>query len=100
MGMKARYTNIDGRIVAEKRGGVRKFYASDSLGSTVALFDNTQTKTDILEYWPYGEVRTRTGTNATPFQFGGDARLLPRLVFEDLRQGEALQTNHRKMDDC
>ena len=66
-----RYTTINGRVIAEKRGGVRKLYRPDHLGSTIAMYDNTQTKTDTWVYWPYGAVRTRTGTTATPFQFVG-----------------------------
>jgi hypothetical protein len=50
---------------------VRSLYVPDSLGSTVALLDNTQTQTDTFSYWPYSEVNTRTGTTPTPFQFGG-----------------------------
>ena len=66
-----RYTVIDGEIIAEKRNGVRKQYVPDSLGSTVALLDNTQTPTDTFSYWPYGEVASRTGTTPTPFQYVG-----------------------------
>ncbi|HLK59009.1 MAG TPA: RHS repeat-associated core domain-containing protein [Chthonomonadaceae bacterium] len=68
-----RYTTIRGEVIAEKRGGVRSLYVPDPLGSTVALLDNTQSQTDTFAYWPYGEVRTRTGTTATPFQFVGTA---------------------------
>src|SRR5438132_14014422 len=71
MAMKVRYEVINGEVIAEKRGGVRRCYVPDPLGSTVALLDNTQSKTDTFEYWPYGEVRTRTGTTATPFQYVG-----------------------------
>lgn len=63
------YTVIDGEIISEVRGGVRKDYVPDPLGSTVALLDNTQTKTDTWEYWPYGEIRS--GSSATPLQFVG-----------------------------
>src|ERR1044072_225417 len=66
-----RYTTVNGEVIAEKRGVVRKFYVPDPLGSTVALLDNTQAQTDSFSYWPYGEARTRTGTTATPFQFVG-----------------------------
>jgi RHS repeat-associated protein len=66
-----RYTVVDGEVIAEKRGGVRRCYVPDPLGSTVALLDNTQTQTDTFTYWPYGEVKTRTGTTTTPFQFVG-----------------------------
>ena len=66
-----RYTTVNGEIISEKRNGVRSLYVPDPLGSTVALLDNTQTKTDTFEYWPYGEVRTRTRVTATPFQYVG-----------------------------
>src|SRR6476646_8371020 len=68
-----RYTTVNGEVIAEKRNGVRSLYVPDTLGSTVALLDNTQAKTDTFEYWPYGEVRTRTGTTPTPLQFVGTA---------------------------
>ena len=58
MPMKFRYTVIDGEVVSENRGGVERDYVPDPLGSTVALLDNTQTKTDTFTYWPYGEVKT------------------------------------------
>lgn len=71
MALKARYTNANGRLIAEKRNGVRSFYMADGIGSTRALLDNTQTKTDTFTYWPYGEEKSRTGTTPTPFRYGG-----------------------------
>ena len=71
MPMAVSYTVIDGEIVSETRGGVSKAYAPDSLGSTIALYDASGNITDTWEYWPYGEVRTRTGTTPTPFQYVG-----------------------------
>src|SRR6266540_6142226 len=71
MPMKARYTTVNREVIAEERGGVRRLYVPDPAGSTVALLDNTQAKTDAFEYWPYGEERVRTGTTATPFRFLG-----------------------------
>jgi RHS repeat-associated protein len=71
MPMKARYEVINGEVIAEKRGGVRRLLVPDPLGSTVALLDNTQAKTDTFGYWPYGEQQNRTGTTGTPFQYGG-----------------------------
>ncbi len=71
MAMKARYTVIDGEIIAEKRGGVRSHYVPDPLDSTVALLDSTQAQTDTFSYWPDGENNARTGTTATPFRFVG-----------------------------
>jgi RHS repeat-associated protein len=66
-----RYTVVNGRVLGENRDGVKRDFLSDSVGSTLALVDNTQTKTDTFTYWPYGEERTRTGTTPTPFRYGG-----------------------------
>lgn len=66
-----RYTVVDNEIVAEKRGGIRRTYVPDPLGSTVALLDSNQQKTDTFTYWPYGEERSRTGTSILDFRFGG-----------------------------
>ena len=71
MAMKARYTVVKGEVVAEKRGGKRNQYVPDPLGSTTALLDGAQTQTDTFQYWPYGEVASRTGMTATPFQYVG-----------------------------
>jgi hypothetical protein len=71
MAMSATYLTMNGIIVHENRGGVQRDYVPDTLGSTTALTDNTQTKTDTWQYWPYGEVSTRTGTSNTPFTFVG-----------------------------
>ena len=73
MTMKVRYTTIDGEVIAEERDGLRSLYSPDAIGSTLALLDNTQTKTDTFMYWPYGETRTHTGTNPTALQYAGTA---------------------------
>lgn len=65
------YCTIDGEVVSEIRNGTERDYVPDPLGGTVALLDGSQTKTDTYTYWPYGEIRTSTGTNATPFKFVG-----------------------------
>ena len=72
MAMSVRYTNFGGELVAEDRGGVSSFYVPDNLGSTVALKNTAGTTTDSFTYWPYGEIRTRTGSTATPFTFVGN----------------------------
>lgn len=66
-----RYTVVEGEVLSENRNGVKRDYVPDPLGSTVALLDNTQTKTDTFTYWPYGEEASRTGTTATPFRYVG-----------------------------
>jgi|CXWL01.1.fsa_nt_gi RHS repeat-associated protein len=72
MAMSARASNIGGTLIAEKRNGSRRFHAHDSLGSTIALVSDSSKETDTYTYWPYGEIRTSTGSTAsTPFKFCG-----------------------------
>src|SRR5436190_11068947 len=89
-----RYTSVNGEVISEKRGGVRSLYVPDPLGSTVALLDNTQAKTDTFEYWPYGEVRTRTGTTATPFQFVGTQGYYRDSASRTYVRARTLDTNY------
>ena len=70
MAMAVVYTRFAGQIVSENRGGVTREYLSDPLGSTIALASSSAI-TDTWDYWPYGEVMSRTGTNPTPFTFVG-----------------------------
>jgi RHS repeat-associated protein len=62
---------IDGEIVSETRNGIDSDYIPDPLGSVAHIVAEGGVITDSFTYWPYGEVRTHTGTNPTPFQFGG-----------------------------
>jgi RHS repeat-associated protein len=71
MPMKAVYDVLDGEVLGETRGGAGRTYVPDPLGSTAALIDSSQNITDEWEYWPYGEVRSHTGSSATPLTFGG-----------------------------
>ena len=69
--MSVVYGNAFGGVISENRGGTVSTYVPDPLGSTIGLVDSAGTLTDSWTYWPYGEVRTRTGSNATPFTFLG-----------------------------
>ena len=69
--MSAAAATLGGIIVHEARGGVHRDYMRDPLGSTVGLINSNQTITDTFEYWPYGEIRTQTGSTGTPFTFVG-----------------------------
>ncbi len=71
MAMSVVYTNFCGMLVSETRGGVERDYVPDTLGSTAALVDSSQTITDRWEYWPYGEVSQRAGAHPTSFTFVG-----------------------------
>jgi RHS repeat-associated protein len=65
------YLTIGGEIISETRSGVESDYVPDSLGSTIALLNSSQTITDTWTYWPYGELQSRSGTNSTPMQWVG-----------------------------
>jgi RHS repeat-associated protein len=70
--MSVTYTNYNGRIVAENRGGTETLFLPDTLGNVIETRDmNTGAKTSETTYWPYGEIRTQTGTNPSPFGFCG-----------------------------
>ena len=69
--MTTTYTVINGEIVSENRGGVKRDYIPDSQGSTRALIDDTQTITDTWNYWPYGDVASKSGSSTTPFTWVG-----------------------------
>ncbi len=53
---------MGGRIVGEKRGGVYHSHQHDALGNTIALINDSATLTNTYTYWPYGELRTSTGS--------------------------------------
>src|SRR5580692_7372920 len=71
MAMSVVYSNFCGMVVSENRGGAVSDYVQDTLGSTIGLMDSAGALTDRWEYWPYGEVVSRTGTNPTPLTFLG-----------------------------
>jgi RHS repeat-associated protein len=71
MPMKVRYTVVNGQVIAENRNGVRKTYVPDPSGSTIALLDDKQKITDTFSYSPFGELKSRTGSTPTPFQYIG-----------------------------
>ena len=71
MAMKTRYTNLGGQVVAVKTGGQRYFVEPDALGNVRALVNESGVRAQTYTYWPYGEVRTSTGSVTQPLQFCG-----------------------------
>ena len=69
--MSVVYGNAFGGIISENRSGTVSCYVPDTLGSTIGLMNSAGNLTDTWTYWPYGEVRTRTGSSVTPFTFIG-----------------------------
>jgi len=65
------YLTVDGEILSEVRDTTTRDYVPDPLGSTLLLLDTTQTITDRFDWWPYGELRSHTGSSATPFGYVG-----------------------------
>lgn len=90
-----RYTVSSGSLLAEKRGGSRKCYRTDAVGSTVSLYDNSQAKTDTFTYWPYGEDRVVSNPTGTKYKFVGgyqcrtqsDGGIYMRARVEEPRDG-------------
>jgi len=71
MTMSVSYTNINGQIVHENRGGTESFYAPDTLGSTALLLSPSGVVTDTFTYQPYGEIVSHVGVSVTPFTYVG-----------------------------
>ena len=71
MAMAVRYTNFDGRLLHENRGGTIAPYVPDTLGSVAAVLPSGSLSPFQATYWPYGEVNTSSGTNPSPWAFVG-----------------------------
>ena len=66
------YATVNGRILHEDRNGVKTLFMPDTLGNVIETRNmDTGAQTSSTTYWPYGEVRTQTGTNPSPFGFCG-----------------------------
>jgi len=66
MAMAVTYPTVAGQILYENRGGVETDFVPDPLSSVIACRNSSGTTTYTAKYWPYGEVRTETGTNPSP----------------------------------
>ena len=71
MPMSVTYATVHGRLVEENRGGVVTEYVPDTLGNVIMTTNESGTVTSTTTYWPFGEVRTQTGTNPSPWGFCG-----------------------------
>ncbi len=60
MAMSVVYATVNSRLVQENRGG-----------SVIQTRDGARNQTFSTTYWPFGEVRTQTGTNPSPWGFCG-----------------------------
>lgn len=71
MPMSVTYVTVHGRLREETRGGVTTRYLGDTLGNVIKTTDESGNVTSETTYWPFGEVRTQTGTNPSPWGFCG-----------------------------
>jgi len=71
MSMAVAYSNFCGLLVHENRGGTKSAFVADTLGSTTVVLDNTGTEIYGAQYWPYGETRSESGSNPSPWSFVG-----------------------------
>ena len=74
MAMTKRYTTVNGQIMfAEQVSEPSKSFAlvPDTLGNVIANKDVNGDMVRTCEYWPYGEIRSETDSNPTPFGYGG-----------------------------
>jgi RHS repeat-associated protein len=71
MAMSVTYATVHGRLVEENRGGLVTEYVPDTLGNVIMTTDESGTVTSTTTYWPFGEVRSQTGSNPSPWGFCG-----------------------------
>ena len=71
MALSVVYATVNGELVEETREGVITTYVSDTLGSVIQTRNAAGTQTSSTTYWPFGEIRTSTGTNPSPWGFCG-----------------------------
>ncbi|MBV6459385.1 MAG: hypothetical protein HONBIEJF_02533 [Fimbriimonadaceae bacterium] len=64
------YSNVTGRIWAEKRGGTRRVTIGDPLGNVRALAGSTGALAHRYTYWPYGAVRSGDPTQTSQLYSG------------------------------
>lgn len=62
---------VNGRLVQENRGGVVTRYVAGTLGSVIQSRDADENQTSSTTYWPFGEVRSSSGTIPGPWGFCG-----------------------------
>ena len=64
---------LGGQLINRRsRNTSPSYYHHDAIGSVVGLTDSTGALTDAYAYTAFGEMRSRTGTSAQPYQYLGN----------------------------
>ncbi len=71
MALTAVFTTFGGIMVHENRGGVETEYIPDPLGSCIGCRSMSGVSTYGATYWPFGEIRSETGSNSSKWGFIG-----------------------------
>ncbi|HMS56848.1 MAG TPA: RHS repeat-associated core domain-containing protein [Fimbriimonadaceae bacterium] len=69
--MSVRVTTVNGRIVGEKRNGQHRVLIPDPQGNVIKVRDGSGTLLASYNYWPYGGLRTSTGSIVNPWRYSG-----------------------------
>lgn len=65
------YTNVNGQILCQSKGGGVTHFVSDPLGSVIMVRDTAGATVYEAECDPYGNVQSETGTNSSELGFVG-----------------------------
>ncbi|MBI4681063.1 MAG: RHS repeat-associated core domain-containing protein [Nitrospirae bacterium] len=59
------------QIIAQISGSDTNYYHTDHLGSSSIITDNTGNKVEDIYYYPYGEIKTNTGSANVRYKYTG-----------------------------
>lgn len=102
--MTVSYSYMNGVPISQTRDGVTHSFMLDGDGSLVALIDESGDITDTFQWWPFGELMSRTGTTDVDFGWmaskglmkGSSGQLLsPRGMAYDPRNANFLQSQKK-----
>ncbi|MCC7386416.1 MAG: PKD domain-containing protein [Deltaproteobacteria bacterium] len=71
--LRARYIRAGDQLLAVLRGGERRFYHADQVGSVRALSDESGSLRDSYDYLAFGGLRGHAGSDVSPYLFAGEA---------------------------
>ena len=70
-GVCMKYIMSGTQIIAQISGSDTNYYHTDHLGSSSIITDNTGNKVEDIYYYPYGEIKTNTGSANVRYKYTG-----------------------------